>query len=87
MSDWRLQNVKGFEGLRWRRKRYRPWSDTWDHDHCIGCWAKFAELDAPDALHEGYATCEDWKHGADYDWVCPSCFADLREAMGWIEVA
>jgi hypothetical protein len=89
MSDWRLDNVRrlgGVEGLRFRRKRYTRWSDTWTHDHCIGCWARFAEFDGPGIPREGYATGEDWKHSADYDWVCLSCFADLREAMGWIEV-
>jgi len=83
--DWRLENVKGFEGLRFKRKAYSRWSDSWDHDHCIGCWARFAEIDGPNILREGYATCEDWKHGADYDWICPTCFADLRDVMGWIE--
>lgn len=84
--DWRLDNVKPLEGVRFRRKRYVRRSETWDHDHCAACWATFAEFDGPDILHDGYATCEDYKHGADYDWICGSCFADLREIMGWVEV-
>jgi hypothetical protein len=86
MTDWRLDNVSGMEGVRFRRKHYTRWSETWDHDHCVACWAKFAEFDGPDILHEGYATCEDYKYGADYDWICPSCFADLRVGMSWLDV-
>ena len=35
---------------------YKAPSAEWDHDHCEGCWAKFAEFDAPDILHSGYFT-------------------------------
>jgi hypothetical protein len=86
MADWRVENAKGFEGARFKRKRYTRWSEDWDHDHCIACWATFAEFDGPDIQHEGYASCADGKHRADYDWVCLACFADLREAFGWVEV-
>jgi hypothetical protein len=85
MTDWRLDNVRGLESLRFRRKQYRRRSESWDHDHCAACWAKFAEFDAPDILHEGYATCEDYKHGADYDWLCATCFNELRNVMDWSE--
>jgi hypothetical protein len=30
-----------------------------------------------DVLTEGYAT-ED-----NYRWICPSCFRDLKDEMGW----
>jgi hypothetical protein len=83
MTDWRVDNVTGMEALRFRRKHYTRRSEAWDHEHCTACYAKFAEVDEPDIQHEGYATCEDWKHGPDYDWICLSCFADLRDAMGW----
>jgi len=86
MRDWRLNNVKGLQGLQFQRKRYTKWSDSWDHDHCAACWAKFAEFDGPGIQREGYATCDDYKHGAAYDWVCVSCFAGLQEAMGWVSV-
>jgi len=35
------------------------------------------ESGSPDVLTEGYAT-ED-----NYRWVCPQCFRDLKEEMGW----
>jgi hypothetical protein len=53
MADWRLENVKRFKGARFWRKPYTMPSPSWDHDHCIGCWAKFAEFDGPDIQHEG----------------------------------
>jgi hypothetical protein len=60
-----------------RFKKYTRYSETWDHDHCEGCWKKFMESGGPDALTEGYAT-ED-----EYRWICPHCFADLNAVMGW----
>jgi hypothetical protein len=81
--QWRLDFAKGLEGVALQYQKYRRRSASWDHDHCAACWAKFAEFDGPDIQHEGYATCEDYKHGARYDWVCRDCFEDLKEFMGW----
>jgi hypothetical protein len=86
MADWRIHNCRLLRGLMLRRKPYRKWSERWDHDHCAGCWARFAEVDGPEIQHEGYATCEDYKLGADYDWVCVGCFSELKDEMGWVEV-
>jgi hypothetical protein len=86
MADWRIHNCRLLRGLTLRRKPYRKWSERWDHDHCAACWARFAEVDGPEIRHEGYATCEDYKLGADYDWVCVGCFSELRDEMGWVEV-
>jgi hypothetical protein len=86
MADWRIRNCEILRGLALRRKTYRKWSESWDHDHCAACWATFAEVDGPEIQHEGYATCEDYKHGADYDWVCVTCFSELKDEMGWAEV-
>ncbi len=87
MADWRIDNCKGLRGLRLQRKRYRQPSKNWDHDHCAACWTKFAEFDGPDILHEGYATGDDYIHGAEYDWVCVRCFNELKDEMGWVEAA
>jgi hypothetical protein len=86
MADWRIHNCRLLRGLTLRRKPYREWSERWDHDHCAACWATFAEVDGPEIQHEGYATCEDYKLGADYDWVCVGCFSELKDEMGWVEV-
>ena len=49
------------------RKRYRVYSETWEHDHCEFCTAKFMDADFspehrtfieghPEVLTEGYTT-------------------------------
>ena len=72
-NDWRLQGQERYlsgETLHWR-----TWHETrpgWDHDHCEFCWAKFTDSDkVPDALHEGYATDD------EYRWICATCAKDF----------
>jgi len=77
MADWRIDNAKWTRGAVFKFKKYTRPSEEWDHDHCEACWATFMESGSPDVLTEGYAT-ED-----DYRWVCPQCFSDLKEEMGW----
>jgi hypothetical protein len=94
-DDWRLT---GQESYLWRaiwvRKRYRAPSETWEHDHCEFCWAKFMDPDFspaaralidghPDVLIEGYASTEGHPREADYHWVCERCFADFSQRFGW----
>ncbi len=90
-KDWRLENLETQEmrGVRFQRMRYREYRPGWDHDHCVACWAKFAEFDDPNEpiQHEGYTTCADYEHGAEYDWVCLECFSLFKDAMGWTEAA
>ena len=82
-KQWRLENASHLQGLRLQLRRYARWSESGDHDHCSACWAKFAEFDGPEIQHEGYATGDDYKHGAGYEWVCRDCFDDLKDDMGW----
>jgi len=58
MSDYRLDMLKRLRGGTFRFAVYEKPSDEWDHDHCEGCWAKFAEFDGPDILHEGFVYSE-----------------------------
>jgi hypothetical protein len=77
-DDWRLQGQEEYlKGIRLFRKKYTRHSESWDHDHCEFCWAKFSEEDYAEALHEGYAT-ED-----DYRWVCEQCFEDFKDLFDW----
>ena len=39
--------------------------------------AKFMVEDAPNVLHEGYTTTD------DYHWICEPCFEDFREQFKW----
>ena len=77
MNDWRIDNAKWTLGAVLRFKKYTRYSETWEHDHCEGCWIKFMESSGPDVLTEGYVT-ED-----NYRWICPECFHDLKDAMAW----
>ena len=79
------------------RKRYRVYRDTWEHDHCVFCSAKFMDPDFsgehrqfirqhPEVLTEGYATTSDHLRGVDYYWICPECFTDFAEEFEWLVV-
>ena len=76
MSDWRVDLAKHTQGATLALKMYVRYSEGWDHDHCEACTEKFSET-IPGALREGYATPD------NYRWICPSCFNDLKEQMGW----
>jgi len=76
MEDWRLTGqAKYLKGVNIVKKRYRPYSDKWDHDHCRFCWAKFSASDGD--LSEGYATMD------NYHWICQECYDDFKEAFEW----
>jgi hypothetical protein len=94
-DDWRLNDqetwLRGAE-LTW--KRYHARSQTWEHEHCAFCWAKFMDPDFseahrqhiaehPDVLTEGYTTTASHERGADHQWICGRCFDDFAERFAW----
>lgn len=68
-SDWRYNNIKHMREAVFRFAEYKAPSDDWDHDHCNGCWAKFAEFDAPDVLHSGYVAAIPHKDTSEPDLI------------------
>ena len=89
-DDWRRMGQERFlpSGTTFARRAYRPYSDSWDHDHCEFCDVKFTAADVgtrEDVLTEGYATTDDHAHGAEYHWVCDRCFRDFADEFGWRE--
>ena len=92
-GDWRLRGQEQhLQGVSLRWKPYRIYSESWEHDHCAFCWAKFVDHDyarawgwvwEEDWLTEGYATTSDYAHGADYEWICAGCFADFVDLFEW----
>lgn len=72
-----------FRGVKLQFKRYRIYRKGWEHDHCTRCGATFAEFDGPGILHYGYATCDDYIYGAEYEWICEKCFALIDPFMEW----
>jgi len=76
VTDWRIDLAGHTKGATLTRKTYVRYSEEWDHDHCEACTKTFSET-IPGALREGYATSD------NYRWICPDCFNDLKEQMGW----
>jgi len=45
-EDWRLRGQEDYlRGATLVRKRYKAWSEDWEHDHCEFCWTKFMDPD------------------------------------------
>ena len=106
-ENWRYTNIKRLEKATFRFATYTAPSPDWDHDHCCGCWAKFANFDGPEILHRGYLTAIPSKKmpkpefimqceaqgmtclpqpvidGDRLYWVCPDCFEDFRDLLGF----
>lgn len=82
-KEWRITNAKPLAGRRLELRRYERWSESWDHDHCAACWAKFAEAYGPEIESVGYVTLADYPQGAGYEWVCVACFDELQAELGW----
>lgn len=65
---------------------YTPPSNEAEHNHCEGCWAKFATLDRPGILRRGYFTTMRTESAAKPDakvWICPKCFEEFRVTLAW----
>jgi hypothetical protein len=57
-NDELLERLAYQRGAVWTWATRSPPSESWDHDHCVVCWARFATLDTPgeELLREGFAT-------------------------------
>jgi len=76
MSDWRLQGQEDYlQGVELCWAPYKPYSETWEHDHCEFCWAKFSLREGD--LKEGYATPD------RYRWICKACYDDFKDVFAW----
>ncbi len=80
-DDYRLRGQAAYLlGAELVRRRYLPARHDWDVAHCAFCLAPFVDPARPEVLREGFVT-RDGRH-----WVCPTCFADFRQAFGFHEV-
>jgi len=76
-DDWRRQGQERYlKEVTLSYKKYSALNESWDHDHCEFCGAKFMENN-DDFLTEGYTT-ED-----KYRWVCSQCFEDFKLEYKW----
>jgi len=76
VTDWRLDLAKHTKGATLTLKKYVHTGEKWERVHCEVCSEEFSET-APEALREGYTTPDN-----DY-WICPDCFNELKDQMGW----
>ena len=70
----------------WRWETYKKPRPSWDHEHCVFCNQRIAEADYgnPEALQTAYTTSFSDEEGVEgYEWVCPSCFEQLRAVFRW----
>ncbi len=87
-DQWRIDNARHLSGLTLHRRLYSWRSEAWGPDHCAACWVRFTENgDETESVHAGYTTGSDYPQGADHEWVCLTCFADLADELGWKPVA
>lgn len=76
MDDWRLQGQEKFlQGVSLKKKPYQKYRESWEHDHCEFCGAKFSEK--IEDLNIGYVTTD------NYHWICESCFVDFKAKFQW----
>ena len=58
-NDHLRKSLSHYRGFVFRWQHYRMLRSDWDHDHCSGCWARFAETpdEWRDTVHaEGWVT-------------------------------
>jgi hypothetical protein len=73
--DWQLykfEQLSEVRGHTFSRRDYKPLSTEWEHEHCLGCWAKFVDSsyyapnDDHEIYHDGFVTY------AKSDWTAAS---------------
>ncbi|MGH2869811.1 MAG: hypothetical protein ACRDNK_19870 [Solirubrobacteraceae bacterium] len=93
-DDWRRTSPGAANATHFRWREYAAPAPTWDHDHCLFCWAKFVPpsragedwlSDDTHEIHfEGYATVE--PSGSGFEWVCGRCFDDFASELEFVVV-
>ncbi|MBO4543121.1 MAG: hypothetical protein J5725_08085 [Bacteroidales bacterium] len=75
-DDWRRQGQDEYlKGIKLYYKKYKAYSEEWDHDHCEFCGEKFSEKG--DTLKAGYTT------ENNYYWICDQCYNDFKDEFEW----
>lgn len=76
MNDWRLRGQEKYlAGVELSWKKYKPYREGWDHDHCAFCWRKFSTSEGD--ISEGYTTKD------EYHWICKNCYEDFKDKFRW----
>lgn len=98
--DWRLDlGPENLFDTTLVKKRYRAWSEDWEHEHCVYCTAKFMDplfsdlvaqqiKETPEILTVGFVVQHASPGGKpDSQWVCETCAQDFCELFRWSLVA
>ncbi|HLQ17707.1 MAG TPA: hypothetical protein VK146_01910 [Tabrizicola sp.] len=87
---WRLENLNDWlkfadtaqaSALQFDRRAWTPPRESWEHEHCEGCWAKFVEHG------EGTVRSHGWLRVGSPDveeldeWICDNCHRLLGLAL------
>jgi hypothetical protein len=76
-NDWRRQGQEKYlKGVKLFYRKYKPYSEEWEHDHCEFCGEKFSEKEG-EGLKTGYVTAN------NYHWICDKCYKDFKEEFEW----
>lgn len=79
-EDWRLRGQEEYlQNATLYFCDFTPFSETWEHEHCEFCWAKFGP--ESENLHNGYRTVP--TNQKKSVWICPKYYADLKENFNW----
>ena len=74
-DDWRLDRRDLIEGHTLTWERWHAPKPSWDHDHCVPCWAKIADWNDGEVQPEAYV---DEAHS---EWLCAACAGEFREML------
>ena len=79
MDDWRLNGQEEYlYKARLQKKKFESAADSFYHEHCDFCYAKFSNYD--EDLHWGYY----FDKGNYHDfWICDTCYNDFKVQFEW----
>jgi Pyruvate/2-oxoacid:ferredoxin oxidoreductase delta subunit len=80
-DDWRLDRRDLIEGHTLTWERWRAPKPSWDHDHCVLCWAKIADCVDRAAQSEAAAQTEAYVNEDRSEWLCAECAGEFREML------
>ncbi|MEW5993449.1 MAG: hypothetical protein AB1744_03540 [Candidatus Zixiibacteriota bacterium] len=78
-KEWLIENASHLKGVQLQFRRY-----TAEGGHyCAACSTKFSDRGGPGTEREGYTTMADYVEGACAEWVCATCYDELRKELQW----
>jgi hypothetical protein len=79
-----IRKLKPYQGYVFRWQGYNQLAPGWSHDHCNGCWARFAEKPDqwPDTVHtEGWVTLWPVRHNPEEEQELIAKFRSMGQVL------